>query len=165
MLKWIVIWLVGSFIIAFSLAVIQQLSKDKKVSSDGDYTIISFDRFLKFYDIAPDTWYLGNDHVTKTGTRGNIRGMEMKQFTFAGKDMTKYKRWRRHTLTEKKYNSDMEWLVNEVKKDLEKYENKNKRDLDERIEELVNERMKAKERFLKMRTEAIHEEALQGDNH
>lgn len=165
MLKWVVIWLVGCFVFAVLLTEIEWLVKGKKVSSDGDYTIISFDRFLKFYDIAPNTWYLGSDHVTKTGTNGSIYGTEMKQFTFAGKDMQKYRRWRKHTLTEKKYNSDMEWLVNEVKKDLEKYENKSKQDLDERIEELVNERIKAKERFLKMRTEAMHEEALQGDNH
>lgn len=98
-------------------------------SCPNDSTKISFNTFIKFYNIAPDKWELREDYVKKLFKRNGMSSYfyEKKSFYFPFRDYLKYQSWYNKKIKEKQQNYNNEvltQLIEEVKKELDEYNEK-----------------------------------------
>lgn len=95
-----------------------------------DSTKISFNTFIKFYNIAPDKWELREGYVKKIFREEqgwSIIPNYKRNFYFSFRDYLKYKSWYHKKMKEKQQNHDNEVLtklIEEVKKELDEYNEK-----------------------------------------
>ena len=99
-------------------------------SCPNDSTKISFNTFIKFYNIAPDKWELREGYVKKIFREEqgwSIIPNYKRSFYFSFRDYLKYKSWYNKKMKEEKQNHDNEvltTLIEEVKKELDEYNEK-----------------------------------------
>ena len=100
----------------------------------SNYQIIKFDNFKNLYAINPDRWELYNKTVSFVKPRDEwLSWKQTVTFQFSLTDYYRYKHWKKNLEKQKQREKECKQLqevISILKSDLEKFENKNAKNMD-----------------------------------